>query len=92
VKQLSGCNGGACPAVYEDDGSIIVQGTAEPGGGVGEARVRIPLIVLVEAARALTESAVTEPMRAVPEGRPVPVLWSGDATQVVSRDWFRRAG
>lgn len=78
--------------MYEDNGSLVVQGSYEVGGGIGETRVRIPVIVLMEAAKALTEAALTEPMRVVPEA-PEPRLWGNAETQPAAQvDWFRKAG
>jgi hypothetical protein len=61
VRQLSsGCELGNCPAVYEDDDrTLIVQGySAEVSATLapapaGEARVRVPREVLLEAAARL---------------------------------------
>jgi hypothetical protein len=54
------CGSAACPTVFSDsDGSLVVQGyvlpSQRPGDDVpdGEARVRIPQELLLDAARAL---------------------------------------
>jgi hypothetical protein len=59
LAQVS-CGTGACPAVFSDsDGSLVVQGyvlpVQRPGDDVpdGEARVRIPSELLLDAARKL---------------------------------------
>jgi hypothetical protein len=56
------CNSGACPTVYQDeDGDVVVQGwipDQRHADGVppGEARVKIPLSLLLAAARELPKS------------------------------------
>jgi hypothetical protein len=61
LAQVS-CGSAACPAVFSDsDGSLVVQGyvlpVQRPSDDVpdGEARVRIPRELLLDAARMLTE-------------------------------------
>jgi hypothetical protein len=89
MRQISGCDAGACPAIYEHDGDLIVQGIwYGPGDGAGEVRVWIPRITLVEAAKWLEEERPTEPMRAVPEPRVEPRLWANADTQPAVVDWF----
>lgn len=65
MRQLSrACDDGkTCPKIFEEDGNVIVQGalvedrvvTDRTNPGTGEAVIRLPLALLVEAARRLEQ-------------------------------------
>jgi hypothetical protein len=63
MRQLSGCNSGPCPKVFEtDSGDFEVQGTTVSGNllttvPAHESLVRIPRAVLLEAMRVLQGQA-----------------------------------
>jgi hypothetical protein len=54
VEQIAGaCRDGTCPAVYLDDGKVVVQGKPADGAPEGEARVELPPELIKEAAAKL---------------------------------------
>lgn len=57
MRKLSGCQYDACPAIWEDDGTVVVRGDAVDQITVdreqGEAVVRLPASMLQEAASKL---------------------------------------